>query len=260
MMNQPGRDVGQIRNLEAPRARMDFHRRPQQRADVGQFPDRLDSRMTIEHLLEQGRSRSRQADDEDRDRPLSLGGKRALEEGRAKARDEFVDFGGQLLAPIADRSCAKIITPGKMLERGGMVIAVVVSAAEREMEGDDIPQIDRPGERLFHYADVGIVQHARLDVGQRPPCLTMFGFDCGGVAIGGDRVVDPPASAQVIAIADPRLGPLATLRDDEFMLGQRLARAAELVEDQRLGCAQLRLRDLVGEIGEAPGRRSRPAA
>ena len=112
---------------------------------------------------------------------------------------------GQLGRLVFDHFGAEPVAFGIMGEGAFILAAIVPSAAKGHVQRDDVQDVDRDVDHLFHDAHVVVGQDLRLDVGQRPPGFAAFRVAFDDVAKGGDRLVGSSGEAQAMPVSDPVL-------------------------------------------------------
>src|SRR5208282_6101633 len=122
---------------------------------VGQLDRALDLRVTRENLLEQGRARARQADDEDR-----------IARRRTRTSPSLEELPGKEMPAVLDEALILTRTVGMLLPMDGIALGIVTKRrlvhllvlerlAERELEVQSIRGGEiGPRERAAHCRDV----------------------------------------------------------------------------------------------------------
>ncbi len=227
---QPG---DQLRHGGVAAARRQLHRRAQDRGRVSQLARRLDRGMAAEHLLEQRRARARQADHEDRRRLADRLAVERLDECRVDRALDLVDLLGQLAGVVAQAFRALAVGFGIVREGFGMLTAIVQRARQREVQRRAVAHVDRDADAFAYLREILVGQHLLLDAGETPPGIAELEIGGGRLAVGGDRVVDPPDGAQAVAVGDPVRRHFRVRLDEPLLQRHRLVVPAELAQDVR---------------------------
>ena len=173
--------------------------------DLLQLARALHRRVAGQDLVDQGRARARQADDEDRvwrvEAPSGALGEEGLREHRLRAPDEV---GGAV----------RVVGAARPLERVGFQVVgeglrvpagVLVRLGEGEEQVGAFArrrQVPPRGARLDRRPLLG-GEAVGLEVGQRPPGLAAARVERQAPAVGRDGLVDAAEGAKAVAVQQP---------------------------------------------------------
>ena len=177
---------------------------PRECRHVGQFHRPFYHAVTGKNLLDQGRPRTRHAQDEDRiGRGAALPGP-VREERRRIERDRTVNVAGGFVGIVVQLLAAQGVPIAVVRKSCVRLAAIFERLAQRKVEVEAVFR-GKFGrfERGLHHRDILGSEAIGLEIGEAPPRFPQRRHQFDRAAIGGHPFVKPPHGFQHVAIAHP---------------------------------------------------------
>ena len=193
------------------------------RDDLRQFHGAFNRGMARENLFEQGRTGTRQTDDEDRIGRWVAAARAFGEELARVDLLRFCDPRAGVAGAVGHGLQAQGVAGSVMRKRIGVVRAIFERFAEREIEMEAMLRGKLIGGKIVarelraHRRDLVVAEAEGLEIGEAPIRLAEAGIERDAAPISSDGLVLTPGGLQRVAVAHPHPRVVRIFAEDRFV-------------------------------------------